>query len=188
MIRICTQSFSPEGETSAASPESSYCLQTCKIKNRNSYSESYVHQVVQGANITRHWETPGRGRFQGQESSPWWTAWPLTSGRLEACWQTILQRRRQISQNEQSGNVHQQNMGLTDSSDDCVLQRCLLGRSGFLLPSVVIVTCQLVVHALPELSQQGVKHFQHRGSCRMRHSITGTFSLQMFIRSSHKIC
>ena len=43
--------------------------------------------------------------------------------------------------------------GLTDRFDDGVLQRFLFSRGGFEFSHVVVVTSQLVVDALPELSQ-----------------------------------
>lgn len=53
---------------------------------------------------------------------------------------------------------------LTDGLDDGVLQRFLFIRGGFVFRSVVIVTSQLVVHTLPELSQKRVEHLQDCGS------------------------
>lgn len=62
---------------------------------------------------------------------------------------------------------------LTDGLDDGVLQRFLFIRGGLVFGSVVIVTSQLVVHALPELSQERVEHLQDRGSCNSYASSEG---------------
>lgn len=55
------------------------------------------------------------------------------------------------------------NMSLTDGFDDGVLQRFLFIRGGFVFCGVVIVTSQLVIHTLPELSQKRIEHLQDCG-------------------------
>lgn len=54
-------------------------------------------------------------------------------------------------------------VSLTDGFDDGVLQRFLFTRGGFVFCSVVIVTSQLVIHTLPELSQKRIEHLQDCG-------------------------
>lgn len=51
----------------------------------------------------------------------------------------------------------------TDGFDDGVLQCFLFIWGGFVLCSIVIVTSQLVVHTLPELSQKRIEHLQDCG-------------------------
>lgn len=54
-------------------------------------------------------------------------------------------------------------LSLTDGFDDGVLQCFLFFWGGFVFCSVVIVTSQLVIHTLPELSQKRIEHLQDCG-------------------------